>query len=656
MKQVVLLAFSLLFCAKSFSQTDPNLAWLYRSDMVIGNEVFRIGVQEIYKANELTYVFELKNAYDEKKNFEISSSNFVKGDYLEKLFFIQLKKNYEDLLALRKKNDPVVINLPVESVSKSGKIDLFDQYQIQQVLNTPNISDAALDVNLKKLTDIKMDSESEIWLNMQIASLKAVKTDRAQKFQLDLESSGRNFLNAVLDILQKRLYEGSKVGTLYVTDKVNLYTFNNVTTIKDSSLYIKEVEIKFEAGQIAGIIVKGSFLTIKNKVFTFHNRTPISFSTKFDASFDYNIIKSIRIFGKEQLIKDHFVRLEELLYNDYSLSNYTNNFSPIDTVITLRPFEPGKVIFRERVADILQARVYSDFIGYGSDQPNGLVQVEISKMIYLKTNIRNNREKDSRCNDTTTKLVACICNIERFVDSMNAKEKVLFNRDGYRKLHTYEWFRYTIPLVSVTKIERNDKYLDVSLNADSNGIVHAIDLMQYANFKAGTQYNILRASRPEFHSNFIWDMSLYMMLTGISNNSISRDTVSGISGDTVFFSRNTRNTNALSFNFSPVIISWNLYPHSYYHFSFDYQLQHIAEYNSGLQFSNSEKGWGQWIHHLGMFGGIRTSEYGNGEIFVRVMVNLNVLNPDQRFYQAQVGYSFKVFSHKNEFKNRPIFN
>ncbi len=657
-------AVSFLICCFSIytgnTQTISRINWLHRSDLVVGREAVRLGVKEVYQDNEVVYLFEIM-LNGKKDTVQILASDFVKGEYLEKLFLTKLKSKYDHLRQPNDLNDAIRTRFDsiTKNLAKDSQLETITRLELEDAFDTlsaGNYNKAQVNNLLERLETQVTEAESKTWLQRKIIEWKTVRKEQETDVQKDLESNGRAFLNAVLDILLKRSLEGSKVGVLYVQGEVPLYRNKERDTlqkpIQDTMLTIKEVEVKFEAGQISGIAIKGYLDDFRGRVLTFHNRVPISFSTKFDVSLDYYIVRNIEVYCKDYVLDGYHVNLNEVLYNDYKLSNYTNNYSPIDTVILLKPFEVGKVIFRERATDILQARIFSDFIGYGGDQPNGLVQVEFSKSINLKTTIRKNGAKrDATSPEWEQQKQTTQCGKPEETTDMCHRN--LFKLNRYKKIHTYEWFRYTIPMIAITKIEKEEKFLDVSLNADSTGNVTAINLMKYSNFRAGLQHNILKASRPEFHSSFTWDASFYMMLTGINNHMTTADsTVAG----TTFFTNTSSQTNALFFNMSPLVLSWNIYPHNIYHVSLTGKLQYISEANKDFNFIEKERRLGQWVYHLGLFAGIKPSETGNGQFFVRVLIDMNAVYMDQRYYQAQVGYAIKVFSRKSEFKSRPVFN
>ena len=78
--------------------------------------------------------------------------------------------------------------------------------------------------------------------------------------------------------------------------------------------------------------------------------------------------------------------MNDVFRNDYRLLNQTANYSPKDQVICIRPGEKGKVIKKEKVTNILKAKVFSDFVGFNSSKPNGLIQTEVSHRFYFNTN------------------------------------------------------------------------------------------------------------------------------------------------------------------------------------------------------------------------------------------------------------------------------
>jgi len=642
------LFFTLLFLSAnpSIAQTKPytSIDWLYRSDFMVGNEVLRLGAKEIYKDKNLHYFFIVSLNEKQVDTFSILTDDFKKGEYLNKLFSTKLKEAYkkfgsefptsyaEDTLSIRQ----------IADVTIEGVITEFSKEIILEILErlSQNPRQNSLESMFKPLS-VKLSDESKRWLEEQMLisriKIKARKDDAIK----DIEQNSSDFLSNVFDVLHKRVYEGPKVGVLYISDSLKIKhsskdnckcRFGIVETIsdgnnrqsednkhsteeyKDTIFYLKEAEMKFEAGQIAAIKVTGYVNGLRNKEVLFHNRIPISYSTKFDVSHDFFLLNNRRIFSATHELNDCFIYFSDLLYNDYKLSNYTNNYSPIDTVIVLRPNEAGRIIFRERITDIFQARIFSDFLGYDDKNPNGLVQVEMSKRI----------------------------NVQTF-----ARPMMVFR--------SYQFFRYVIPFVSFTKLEKNQKYLPTppliimqdSLVVSETG-VRTIDLLRYSNFMSGGQINIITFEKPEYHSSFNIDASLNVMLTGISTTTEEQDTV----GTTYFQAVN--NSKAVSLVFTPVILGWNIYPHSHYSISFNYRMLLISELNTNIYQLDKNRG-GKFLHQLGLVGGLRPNENGNGEIFFRVLFNLNYRHLNQNYLQGQIGYTFKVFSRKPEIRNRPVF-
>ena len=62
------------------------------------------------------------------------------------------------------------------------------------------------------------------------------------------------------------------------------------------------------------------------------------------------------------------------------------------------------------------------------------------------------------------------------------------------------------------------------------------------------------------------------------------------------------------------------------------------------------------MHQFGLVGGLRAQDNSKGEVFFRVLWNLNARHISQNYVQAQVGYTFKVFSGKVAVKERPVFS
>lgn len=654
-----------------FLKKIETAGWLHRSDVLINNDKVRVDAREVYLDKQIQYCFTV-SLNNKQQYFTILSQDFSKGDYVDELFIRQFTSTYNELLKASQNNhlekDTLLFKIQknIDSISGKGNLSEFDQTLLEELFDyySKNYRDDVLEsfYNIKS----KINNEEDIsWMQEQITTYKAQVKTRKEDSVKNIEKFTADYLDKIFDILAERKNEGPRVGMLYLNDTINAYWYkvnekkiemdtifihykndkrDTVVIIKEKNykikkkyltiegkkakpkkdkifiknryqdtikFQIKEAELKFEYGQLAGITVKGCFDEYQDEVFTFHNRTPIPYSTKFDVSSDHHILGERRIYCINKKKDGFYIRLEDVLYNDYKMNNFTENYSPIDTVITLRPMEAGRVIFQERVADILQARVFSDFIGYDKNNPNGIIQLELSKRI-------------------------------------NLRSKPL---GSTKKIYAWHLLRHITPLVAFTKVEENEKYFDVAIKADTLGAMRPIDFVRYNNFRAGAQLNIIGCNIPTLHSNLNYETSFQVMLTGISTSSEERDTV----GSNFLVTQTTDQHNALSANIAPVILNWHIYPHSQYHISFAYKLQLISELDSQVKFENSRRNL-SFIHQLGLFAGVKLNEAGSGEMFLRILLDMDVNDLDQNFIQGQLGYSFKILSGKPRIKSRSFFN
>lgn len=105
MKIFISAAFLLIFnILPAHAQTNlyQDISWLYQSEIIVGDEIMRIGVKEIYKDFQIRYWFHIKISEEKDTTFEILHDDFNDGDYLNKLLKLKIIDFYEGLPKLKK--------------------------------------------------------------------------------------------------------------------------------------------------------------------------------------------------------------------------------------------------------------------------------------------------------------------------------------------------------------------------------------------------------------------------------------------------------------------------------------------------------------------------------------------------------------------------
>jgi hypothetical protein len=487
-----------------------------------------------------------------------------------------------------------------------------------------------LDTLLKKMETSKENQDLKL-IKDSIVAIRTISKEKSKEIVDKINLIAAEFLsNAYSDIYLKSDSE-IEIGVLsakqsakvflkkYInpqdTSKNKMKFISELKLKKPDSIKIDNVEIKFESEQIAGIKVTGTPLWIdttkaRNKnILEFQNRIPIPYSTKADVSNDRNskIWKS-RLFD----IKDPFyINLGDVIFNDYKLVNHTEDYSPMDQVLIIKPKERGKVIKKEAVTNLLDAAVFTDLVGFNGSQPNGLIQTEFWRRFYL------NRK------------------VSRFIPS--------YNYCGY--------FNSIKPKITFSKLESNNKVLELEINDSSQLYVNTIDIFKHTSWSSGGEVNIGFLGLPCFQSmlylNFGMDiLNVPMRLPDVDSTASFHDIKPDDNGE---FNK--------SFISLYPELCWTISPHSKfqiaysikYHWLINYSNDFVLVYDSERFLTNDGSAKrSQNIISFKFLATLILSNKANGQIFFRSYYNLIPQNHSQNYFQAQLGYSFNIFDRKAE--------
>jgi hypothetical protein len=190
-----------------------------------------------------------------------------------------------------------------------------------------------------------------------------------------------------------------------------------------------------------------------------------------------------------------------LSYYSYSQSNSsiaqpdTNESSNIENQKENEKVDDSALKNEDSIADILLGNsfnysIYSDFKGFKSDQPNGILQSEA----FFNFNFRNEKP-----------------------DEKSSKAKSL------------ELFHNIMIGANFTKIGDNMRYKDVNINKDSSSVltkhVHYIDLVRYSNFEGYIKLNLINMRFDKFENSFVnLPLRFYIDLFGKLASTGIRDT------------------------------------------------------------------------------------------------------------------------------------
>ena len=400
---------------------------------------------------------------------------------------------------------------------------------------------------------------------------------------------------------------------------------------------IKNLIIEFEDGGIKNIFADLLPLVDEYKqvygssTIRFRNNKPISIVGKFDPDvfrkqyiYSGNTLELMNNLFKEAKRKspnslfyeDDFINTKSynahfILSNvlDYKVVSETDNedYSPTNTKIELS--EPNSLIElkKEKRSKILTARAYTDFMGLSDDQPNGLVQVEVSK----------------RINIVPGKHQGLL-----FIGKHNSKG---FYTGG---------LSYIEPQFTFSKIEENNRYLNLdsmqldktkSFGDSSNHfLINPLEILRYQQWNFGMDINLFKMNFQNRKSNFQVNGHFSYGATPASDSiKITQDKITQIQ------SRNISKINTTTYGIG---IMYEVKPDSRYGLSFGYDFKWINVLNNQFEYNSAFTN----CYHTAWFNGFFKVN-DDSKLFWRFRKNWLSKNDKYNFYQIQLGYELDIF-------------
>ncbi len=215
---------------------------------------------------------------------------------------------------------------------------------------------------------------------------------------------------------------------------------------------------------------------------TISNTYPIGISSI--NSIEVNL-KNVKLYTSINGVRYNLKLSDVLSFYRPILECYRRDFSPADTSFTIiKNSELQKVtLFKTPSQKLFEFKVFSDFVGMDGTSPNGLVQVDFSKEMYL--------------------------NSYRFLCHKNQTHSVYFG-----------FLSYITPSFIISKFEKTNKYIDL-LNIDSSKYITTLDLKQYELFSVGADFNLFMTTLPFLKSSLHIDNGFSFGRTGVADSTYS---------------------------------------------------------------------------------------------------------------------------------------
>lgn len=448
-------------------------------------------------------------------------------------------------------------------------------------------------------------------------------------------------------------------GTLAINKEINLYRdlrnkpfFEKLNCLK---FHIDNVQIVFQNGFIQDVIVDGTIVPdnsskkLDNLIvdeflgakLRFTNYYGIGFSSKknirnldgvnlypnntnsTDKEFSFKKKYSNKKNEEETVIVNLYkeneihIKLGEVI-ESYGFRNdvYTTDYSPANAKVTI---EGGKstTLYKDKTYKILEARVFSDFLGFDSDKPNGLIQVEVEKQFNFNT---------TRYKFLTYRIRAGIGYVE------------------YLKLSG-----------GLTKIEDNKRVLIPDMQDElatsfsgtpiliNKRYTTPVDVLNHQMWNIGVTANIFLIDLPLIKSQLHINAGFKFAQTKV------QDSLRTINPD-LTISSTLKEYNLNYWVFHPEV-TWHILPETRYGFFASWRPKYFNSVSDGIEFSglrdpltgNRREKISNWINEFELLGYLYVNEEKqNGKLFVRWRLNSEMGYSKNNFSQFQVGYSFFI--------------
>jgi hypothetical protein len=395
------------------------------------------------------------------------------------------------------------------------------------------------------------------------------------------------------------------------------YTFRSRTQVRElanadtrklllGDFDIKQVTIEFNEGFIENI---QAIVEQDGNALQFENNYPIGFSSKRDYKKLYLTSLFDRASEREIPLTDILARYRqehEVNRRDYSPAN--------QKIVYIPENHPSKTLtlHKDITAQLFEVQVFSDFVGFDQNNPNGLIQLEFEKRLNINT-LRKQFPLSERISHSLVPFV--------------------------------------IPFLLKSKFEENNKYLvlntkDQFTNNQYYPIKYTstLELKRFENFSTGFDLAMYMIDFPS-------SKLMYTFFSGVRYGRVAiQDTVRVFESNVI---KNTKLVNEFgvnTFQIMPIkaqvqlIIDRTYSVHLSWSLNFYFLRDNRFRQVSNIAVFGDENGVGgdyKYIYQKISFGGtFKPNEQRNSKLFFRYNYHWQQGYWRTGFHQAQVGYSF----------------
>lgn len=404
-----------------------------------------------------------------------------------------------------------------------------------------------------------------------------------------------------------------------------------------ATLKISDVSIEFYEGYIENISVDGKILlknpddapavlnAYHNKEYRFRSKATIGFQTDNN----YEKLSVMRLFDPFDDNISLGMYLSSAIQYKPNKALLRKDYSPANGVVDLKNGDT-EILRKSPLSKTFEVKVFSDFLGFDQDSPNGLVQSELS----YRFNFNNRR--------------------------MQSSPKLTWLLEGYG---AFQYIRFH---GGITKIEENEQFL---VPKEANSIIgespnqeisrllttDPIELLRRQNWNLGLDVNLFYAEDSDLKYHLYVDLGYRYGRTRVRDSLVEINEMGEI--------KKTEKFKDFSIGYNTYFYQGHIdfLPNENFGVSMLYRKSYVTPAFNQLEletfdrFGEVEKPFKRWYNTFELLGRTRLGNAGN--LFVRYRFNYQSKNVENNFHQLQVGYSFFLFKRvKSSSQNKPIVN
>ncbi|MDO7850938.1 hypothetical protein [Hymenobacter convexus] len=574
-------------------------------------------------ANVALSQMDSRELFVEKVRAGFNVSAIVRMDGEAKAAYNTWKAANESLLQSFDKEQVILDTLKNRRLTKS-KLD----FALQNLADTAKAKQSYTTRRTTVIQAIALSKTDSI--AARTATIDATKKNQTALDAVQKLSAGANLLlektddfgelnNALLDAYldyarqQERYLLAPKAGVVELEKTIEAFpprgTRPRYTFLLDS------VQMEVEDGHMMNLKATGTL--DDGQPVVFETYAPIGLSSDRDLNREWRrqrLQSQYPIKNRGAHHEDAYIRLTDLIRYYPALAPEAGDRSPANNVYIFRPADPlpKRTLPKIETTKILQARLYTDLAGVKSDNPNGLIQVEVSK-------------------------------------------KFVFGSPWSKISPNYQFqaLSYLTPSFSLNKIEQQNRYLTLSRISRAPLLygVHTIDLLRYTNLRIGVDLNLLGVRLPRYKLDASLDFSAHL------NRVDLRDSLNRPGAPVRAPSDTTLNVASYGLG-----VKLRIRPDSRYGLQLRvglYRYSLINDRENPLLIRQSpdpvsthsaytllEKYIYQGVIQYEITG--RVSLSPNSELFIRPQLSQLLFQAQRTYFQCQFGYQFDVFSRRRE--------